>query len=107
RGSGVGGTVEGVDPDAIAWVPQHPRATADLVLDELARHARADAPRTREHAVAVLGELGIAHLTSAQTHTLSPGELRRVAVARALVRVDEGATLLLLDEPTAHLHAPS
>ncbi len=36
---------------------------------------------------------------------LSPGELRRLAVARALARVDAGATVVLLDEPTAHLDA--
>ncbi|HEU0164468.1 MAG TPA: thiol reductant ABC exporter subunit CydC, partial [Thermomicrobiales bacterium] len=38
---------------------------------------------------------------------LSPGELRRVAFGRALARLDGGANLLLLDEPTAHLDASS
>ena len=34
---------------------------------------------------------------------MSPGEQRRLAVARALARADGGAALLVLDEPTAHL----
>src|SRR4029453_18324050 len=37
--------------------------------------------------------------------SLSPGELQRVAFARALVRVRPGARLLLLDEPTPPLDA--
>ena len=36
---------------------------------------------------------------------LSAGERRRVATARALVRIDTGAELMLLDEPTAGLDA--
>lgn len=36
---------------------------------------------------------------------LSGGERRRVALARALVRMDHGASLLILDEPTAGLDA--
>ena len=38
---------------------------------------------------------------------LSPGELRRVALARGLARIEAGATVLLLDEPTAHLDRES
>ncbi|MFW8745571.1 ATP-binding cassette domain-containing protein, partial [Mesorhizobium japonicum] len=57
------------------------------------------------HRVAV--ELGIDGLLAAAPAELSPGERRRVGVARALLRADAGAPLLLLDEPTAHLDAMS
>src|SRR5690606_17649749 len=57
--------------------------------------------------VHALGELGLASLADASVAELSPGELRRLAVARALARVDAGARLLVLDEPTAHLDPAS
>jgi ABC-type transport system involved in cytochrome bd biosynthesis fused ATPase/permease subunit len=38
---------------------------------------------------------------------LSTGERQRVAVARAFLRAERGAGLLLLDEPTAHLDGPT
>jgi ATP-binding cassette subfamily C protein CydCD len=50
---------------------------------------------------------GAGHLSSKHPAELSPGELRRVALARGLARVQAGATLLLLDEPTAHLDRES
>ena len=43
------------------------------------------------------------HLAAKHPAELSPGELRRVALARGLARIEAGASLLLLDEPTAHL----
>ena len=43
------------------------------------------------------------HLAAKHPAELSPGELRRVALARGLARIEAGAGLLLLDEPTAHL----
>jgi ATP-binding cassette subfamily C protein CydCD len=87
----------------IAYVPQHPRMTQPTVAAEVARHAAgpdADAP-----AAEALAQVGAADLAGHACTTLSPGELQRVAVARALVRVRCGARLLLLDEPTAHLDA--
>jgi ATP-binding cassette subfamily C protein CydCD len=47
------------------------------------------------------------HLASKHPAELSPGELRRVAVARGLARLNAGAKVLLLDEPTAHLDVAS
>lgn len=88
-------------PPDVAWVPQDPRCLAADVRSELAHYA-AGAPVD-----GVLDELGLAGLGGLAPHLLSPGELRRVAVARALVRVDRGARLLLLDEPTAHLDPAS
>lgn len=88
------GGVRGVEPDAVAWAPQAPRAFAATPREELALYgACRDA----------LGELGLEHLADAAIAELSPGEQRRLAVARALARVDAGARLLVLDEPTAHL----
>ncbi|SJM70528.1 thiol reductant ABC exporter subunit CydC [Gulosibacter sp. 10] len=104
----VSGRVLGVDPGLIAWVPQHPRTFAETLAGELILHVAGAGPTPREaeglreRAVGVLAELGLGDPERSPA-TLSPGELRRLAIARALLRVDEGATLLLCDEPTAHL----
>ncbi len=82
----------------VAWAPQAPRAFATTPRDELALYGAGDAE-------AALDELGLAYVADASVAEISPGELRRLAVARALTRVDAGATLLVLDEPTAHLDA--
>ncbi|WP_243224675.1 thiol reductant ABC exporter subunit CydC [Microbacterium sp. CIAB417] len=94
----VSGRIVGVSADAVAWAPQAPRGFADTPRAELALYgAGADALR----------EVGLAALADAAVAELSPGELRRLAVARALARIDAGARLLVLDEPTAHLDAGS
>lgn len=90
----VTGAVQGVDPDAVAWAPQALRAFAATPREELALYGGG---------VEVLDELGLGRLADAAVAELSPGEQRRLAVARALARVDAGARLLVLDEPTAHL----
>jgi ATP-binding cassette subfamily C protein CydCD len=97
----VAGVVRGVDPSAIAWVPQHPHTVGDTVRQELARYAATAAADARIDQL--LDQLRLTHTIESDPAQLSPGELRRVAVARALLRVDAGATLLLLDEPTAHV----
>ncbi|MDQ0613534.1 ATP-binding cassette subfamily C protein CydCD [Microbacterium sp. W4I4] len=86
------GAIRGAD--AVAWAPQAPRAFAATPREEIALYGAGDD---------ALAELGLAALADAAVAELSPGELRRLAVARALARVDAGATLLVLDEPTAHL----
>ena len=93
-----GGTVVGVDPARVAWVPQHPSTVADTVRGELDLYA--DDPADVDRALA---QLALTAVAAADPNRLSPGELRRLAVARGLVRVAAGAQLLLLDEPTAHL----
>jgi ATP-binding cassette subfamily C protein CydCD len=101
----VGGVDLGaVDPEAwrrsVAWVPQRPAFTGGTVTDELLL-AVPDA--SRDELAAVTGRVAADHLLDRPITELSTGERQRVAVARALLRVDRGATLLLLDEPTAHL----
>jgi ATP-binding cassette subfamily C protein CydCD len=85
------------DPARVAWVPQDPRCSAETVRGELERYAG------DSDVDGVVAELGLGAVVASAPSVLSPGELRRVAVARALLRVDRGALVLLLDEPTAHL----
>lgn len=84
-------------PKGVAWVPQDPRCSTDSVRLEL-QHYAGDGDVD-----GVVAELGLGAVVESEPALLSPGELRRVAVARALLRVDRGARVLLLDEPTAHL----
>ena len=58
---------------------------------------------------AVLDRLGIADLLDADVRHLSGGQAKRVALARALVALGDGAEgdLLVLDEPTNHLDLDS
>jgi ATP-binding cassette subfamily C protein CydCD len=93
----VSGDVRIPDPASVAWVPQDPRCSAETVRGELERYAG------DTDVEGVVTELGLGAVVASAPSLLSPGELRRVAVARALLRVDRGALVLLLDEPTAHL----
>jgi ATP-binding cassette subfamily C protein CydCD len=116
-GTAVGGRLEGFTRADIAWVPQHPVMVAPTVLDEIRLYlggtgsgtvatgstsAVADAAARRCLAACAAG-----HLAAKHPAELSPGELRRVALARGLARIEAGATVLLLDEPTAHLDRES
>ncbi|HET6826497.1 MAG TPA: ABC transporter transmembrane domain-containing protein, partial [Amnibacterium sp.] len=83
-------------PESVAYVPQQVRTVASDVLAELRAYGSADP-------LPALARLGIAGLAEADPAACSPGELRRIAVARAAVRVAGGARLVLLDEPTASL----
>jgi ATP-binding cassette subfamily C protein CydCD len=120
-GTEVGGRLEGFTTADIAWVPQHPVMVAPTVLDEIRLYlgapafggvttdaAATDAAADTDAAVLrCLGACAAAHLAAKTAAELSPGELRRVALARGLARIEAGATVLLLDEPTAHLDRES
>lgn len=122
------GTIAVEPADRLAWLPQHPHATAHTARDELivygasgtARDAGAagaldaDAAGAADAADALdagVLDAGAADALLARMRLdpdadpaeFSPGELRRLAFARVLARVAAGATLVLLDEPTAHL----
>jgi ATP-binding cassette subfamily C protein CydCD len=94
----LGGAVTGVPAGGVAYVPQFPRTTGATVADELRRHAGSEADVAE-----ALERVGCSGLAGRAPESLSPGELQRIGLARALVRIRRGARLLLLDEPTAHL----
>ncbi|MGW9112177.1 thiol reductant ABC exporter subunit CydC [Microbacterium sp. NPDC055683] len=95
----VSGRIVGVDADGLGWAPQAPHGFAATPRAELALYGADPEP--------ALAELGLRDRADAAVAELSPGEQRRLAVARALARVDAGAKLLVLDEPTAHLDSAS
>lgn len=106
----VRGRISGFDRANVAWVPQHPvmvaptvRAEVKLYLTASGKAVLPGAEGMTEIAERCLAEVAAAHLADKHPAELSPGELRRVALARGLARIEAGATLLLLDEPTAHL----
>lgn len=87
----------------VAWVPQRPVFTGATVAEELALAASDQPAGTASEPGEALAESAAAHLLDRRIDDLSTGERQRVAVARALLRLRGDATLLLLDEPTAHL----
>ncbi|MFE4198745.1 thiol reductant ABC exporter subunit CydD [Paenarthrobacter sp. NPDC056912] len=103
-GATVSGNINGAAPGTVAWVPQHPVMAADTVQQEIELYLHGAPNSNTADAVArVLEKASAGHLAAKHPAELSPGELRRVALARGLARLEAGATLLLLDEPTAHL----
>lgn len=115
-GTAVSGRLGGFTTADLAWVPQHPVMLASTVLDEIRLYLgvpadEADAATAGTEAGAeadaaaqrCLAAVGAGHLAAKHPAELSPGELRRVALARGLARIEAGARVLLLDEPTAHL----
>ncbi|WP_394941011.1 thiol reductant ABC exporter subunit CydD [Psychromicrobium sp. YIM B11713] len=94
------GIVQGIDPERLAWLPQEPRSTEATVLAELQLWG---ADRISH----LLEAVGLAGREEQHPATLSPGQFRRLALARVLARVEQGAQVLLVDEPTAHVDRDS
>jgi thiol reductant ABC exporter CydD subunit len=92
----------------LAWVPQSPALLLGTVADNVGLGQPGAARDRVRHALDLAGGggLDLDRQVAAGTEGLSTGEVRRVALARALLRVDVGgAQLLVLDEPTAGLDA--
>ena len=93
----------------IAWAGQMPGLLGPTVAEDIALGlpvgAAPDQTELRDALDRVGGEsIGLDHNVGDDGEALSAGERRRVALARALLRVEKGgAKLLLLDEPTAGL----
>ncbi|HET9172718.1 MAG TPA: thiol reductant ABC exporter subunit CydD [Actinospica sp.] len=106
----VGGVdLAGVDPAAwrelIAWVPQQPRLTGDTVVDAIRLGAAgATAERVAEAARIAGIDFPLDKPIGGEKSALSGGQLRRVALARAVLR---DAPIVVLDEPTEHLDPQS
>lgn len=101
-----------IDPErwrlTVAWVPQVPGVIEGTVEDNVRMR---NTSATNDEVRAALRDAGASDLSptrwmSESGDDVSAGELRRIAIARALLRVRVGgARLMLLDEPTAGLDA--
>jgi ABC-type transport system involved in cytochrome bd biosynthesis fused ATPase/permease subunit len=97
---------------AVAWVPQRPTMFHGTVFENIAigqpaasaeSIQRAATAAGADRAIAMLPE-GYATVIGDGGRALSPGERRRIALARALL---SDASLVVLDEPTADLDPES
>jgi ABC-type multidrug transport system fused ATPase/permease subunit len=95
----------------VAWVPQRPTLLRGTIADNIRLGASASDGAVRAAAAlagadGLVGDLplGYATLVGDGGRPLSPGERRRIALARAFLR---DAPLVVLDEPTADLDPAS
>ncbi len=83
----------------IGYVPQHLQIDKSLPIT-VRRFLTLSGARRDSALQAALAEVGAAHLIDSPVQDLSGGEIKRCALARALVREPD---LLVLDEPTANV----
>lgn len=96
----------------LAYVPQTPVSGFAFSVRELVGTGRlphqgllrTDPARDRAVIDHILRETGLTHLAEESVDHLSGGEFQRAVLARALA---QEPSLLLLDEPTAHLDLPA
>ena len=87
----------------IAYVSQHPYLLAGKVADNLALALSLQGIKRahqQSYIEKALAQMDISHLMGQPVHTLSGGEIKRVAIARAISYQPD---ILLLDEPFSHL----
>jgi thiol reductant ABC exporter CydD subunit len=97
---------------AVAWVPQRPTMFRGTVFENIAIGRPTASPESIQRAAAAAGaDNAIARLSEGYAtvigdggRALSPGERRRIALARAFL---SDASLVVLDEPTADLDPES
>ncbi|UTW56632.1 molybdenum ABC transporter ATP-binding protein [Kordiimonas sp. SCSIO 12610] len=94
------GTFSPVHKRKIGWVPQDSALFPHMTVEANIRYGS----KKQQSIDDILDFLSIKHLKNRNTHTLSGGEARRVAIARAIVS-EPG--LLILDEPTNGLDQKS
>lgn len=94
----------------VAWVPQRPHLFDASLADNIrlgtdASDAHVHRAADRAGLTDVVAGLpdGWATRLGERGTRLSSGQRQRVALARAFLRRDQGAPIVLLDEPTAHL----
>ncbi len=111
----VSGSITGAG--AIVWVPQSPRFVASTAAREVALYGGVGIESLIEKGEGNFSEftryldaVGLAECANLAPESLSIGQQRRLAIARALARVDalgKQLVTVLVDEPTAHLDAES
>jgi thiol reductant ABC exporter CydD subunit len=98
-----------IDPNSwrkqVAWLPQRPALLAGTVADNVRLGApdATDAAVRRVLDLAAATDVDLEKVLREGGSGVSSGQRQRIGLARALLRASRGATLLLLDEPTAHL----
>lgn len=88
---------------SIAYVAQHPYLLAGSVFDNIRLALTLQGIKPQHHIALIKGALeqvNSGHLINQCVNTLSGGELKRVAIARAISYQPD---ILLLDEPFSHL----
>ena len=88
---------------SIAYVAQHPYLLSGSVFDNIQLALKLQGIKSEHHSSLIksaLEHVNASHLINQQVNTLSGGELKRVAIARAISYEPD---ILLLDEPFSHL----